>query len=111
MNDIPGTITPSGDEPSRRAATWSLTHLLIAQRRAWQRGQRVPVEAYLERHPALADDTDAVLDLIGNELLVRQEQGETPELAEYLARFPQWAAEIRIQFEVEQAIASDTLAQ
>src|SRR5437660_1208156 len=43
-------------------------HLLEEQRRCWQRGERVLVETLLENHPALRDDSEAVLDLIYNEL-------------------------------------------
>jgi serine/threonine protein kinase len=68
------------------------------------------VETYLQQYPDLAADIEAALDLIGNELLLRQELGEPPPLAEYLKRFPQWAADIQILFEVERAIDADTLA-
>jgi hypothetical protein len=84
--------------------------LLVEQRQAWRQGKRVLVETYLERHPRLADDDEAVLDLIDNEVLARREQGEAPRLDEYLRRFPRWAAEVRLQFEVEQAIEADRQA-
>jgi len=86
----------------------SLTDLLVEQRAGWERGERIPAEAYLRRHPALASDGDAVLDLIGNEMLLRQERGERPGLDEYLRRFPQWTAQIKVQFEVERAIEMET---
>ena len=72
----------------------SLTSLLADQRSRWQRGERIPIEAYLLRHPALTADGDGILDLIGNEIVLRLELGETPSLAEYVRRFPQWSAQM-----------------
>ena len=40
------------------------TELLADQRRRWQRGERVPVESYVERHPSLRGTPEALLDLI-----------------------------------------------
>ncbi len=64
------------------------------------------METYLAQHPAVRSDTQAVLDLIYNEIVLREETGESPPLEEYLRRFPELAAELRLQFEVEQAIES-----
>src|SRR5262249_1302815 len=76
------------------------------QRRRWEQGERVPVEAYLEQRPELAADADALLDLIVNEVVLRHERGEEASLAEYQARFPHLAAELTIQFEVDHAVRS-----
>src|SRR5262245_16909555 len=75
------------------------------QRVRWQRGERVAVEAYLEQHPALT--ADALLDLIYQEVVLLQEAGEAPQLEEYLRRFPQFAAQLMDQFEVDQALESN----
>jgi serine/threonine protein kinase/Flp pilus assembly protein TadD len=78
--------------------------LCAEQRRRWQQGDRIPVEAYLERRPALRQRPEAVLDLIYNEVVVREEHADRPRLEEYLKRFPELADELRRQFEVHQAI-------
>jgi tRNA A-37 threonylcarbamoyl transferase component Bud32 len=91
--------------------SWSLVSLLLEQRRRWQGGERILVETYLERFASLAGNADAVLDLIGNELLLRQEQGEASLFGEYLDRFPEWAEQLQVQFDVERAIDMETLAQ
>jgi tetratricopeptide (TPR) repeat protein/tRNA A-37 threonylcarbamoyl transferase component Bud32 len=88
---------PAGDGPL-------LTLLLKHQRAAWRRGEPALVESYLEQHPTLRADTQALLDLIYNEILVREDAGQSPPLEEYLHRFPELAAELRLQFEVEHAI-------
>jgi serine/threonine protein kinase len=80
--------------------------LLEEQTSCWRRGERVAVEDLLARRPGLG--ADGLLDLITNEVLLRQQAGETPLLEEYLRRFPDLAEPLRMQFEVERAIhASD----
>jgi tRNA A-37 threonylcarbamoyl transferase component Bud32 len=78
--------------------------LLEEQSHRWRRGERVPVEDYLARQPGL--HADAVLDLITNEVLLRQEAGEAPRLEEYERRFPHLAEPLRLQFEVESALGA-----
>jgi serine/threonine protein kinase len=73
---------------------------------SWERGERVLLEAYLLREPTLADDPDALLDLLYSEVLLREEKGERPEAGEYLARFPQLADAIRRQFVVHDALTA-----
>lgn len=79
----------------------AVAELLEEQRRRWQQGDRVPAEHYLQRTPPLAES--AALDLIVNEVLLRQEAGETPSAKEYIARFPQYAAALEGQFALQQA--------
>jgi tetratricopeptide (TPR) repeat protein len=86
-----------------------LSRLHEEQRARWERGARVPVEAYLGWYPALRADETALLDLIYNEVLLREEAGEVPQLDEYLARFPHLADPLREQFEVHRALESDHL--
>src|SRR5262245_56238856 len=79
------------------------------QRARWQAGERIPVEAYLERHPALQADVEGVLELLYHEVLLREGLGETPQLEEYRARFPQWADRLRLLFEVHRAYQAGPL--
>jgi tetratricopeptide (TPR) repeat protein len=80
------------------------TSLCSDQRRRWREGDRIAVEAYLARQPALEADAEAILDLIYNEVVLREQHGERPRLDEYLERFPRLASELGRQFEVHQAI-------
>jgi tetratricopeptide (TPR) repeat protein/tRNA A-37 threonylcarbamoyl transferase component Bud32 len=73
----------------------------------WQRGEPIRVEEYLVRHPELAQDAEAVLDLVYGELLLREQAGESPKLEEYLDRFPHLAERLRRQFAVHQLLAAD----
>jgi serine/threonine protein kinase/WD40 repeat protein len=83
--------------------------LLDEQRRRWEQGEPVLAETYLEQHPALCADKDALLDLIYNEILLREKNGERPNLQEYEQRFPSLAGELRLQFEVDRELAKDGL--
>ena len=67
---------PSGDaspDPVRR--------LLMDQRERWQQGDRALVEAYCEREQLLKENPDALLDLIYNEVCLREETECEPLLS------------------------------
>src|SRR5262245_27805081 len=85
-------------------AELSLVELLVQQREGWKRGDRPRVEDLLARAPALRKQPDAVLDLIYNEVVLREQAGEAPRLDDYLVRFPHLAFELRLQFEVDDAL-------
>ncbi len=72
-----------------------LSRLQADQSERWARGERVPLEVYVQRHAELANDSQALLALLHAEVLLRRDEGETPRLDEYLARFPQHADSIR----------------
>src|SRR6266481_3856274 len=78
--------------------------LLADQRSRWDRGDRVPVEHFIERKPDLRDNTEVLLDLIYAEVVLRREAGERPTADEYVVRFPALSEPIRTQFEVDAAI-------
>jgi tRNA A-37 threonylcarbamoyl transferase component Bud32 len=95
--------------------TGTLTHtervslLLIDQAEHWRHGQRLPVESYVRLYK-LEDDTEAVLDLIANEMRLRREQGDSLQEREYLQRFPGHAEALRRLFSVERGLFPDTQA-
>src|SRR4051812_2280555 len=80
------------------------------QRGRWRRGERPTVESYLERRPELRDDPEGLLDLIYNEVVLREEAGEAPRLEEYLGRFPAFRDELRLQFQVHKALEAGVAA-
>jgi WD40 repeat protein/serine/threonine protein kinase len=106
MSDPRPADTRSANKPTGTPGpSWpALTLLRADQRERWQRGQRFLVESYLERQPPLANDTEAVLDLIYNEVILRQELGEPLQLEEYQKRFPQLAGQLKDLFDVHQAL-------
>jgi serine/threonine protein kinase len=109
MSDELQTAPVALSESTAAAASASVQALLDEQRRRWRQGERVLIEAYLEREPALGSNAESLLDLIYNEVILREQDGETPRLEEYLARFPTIAAQLRLQFEVDQALQASEL--
>ena len=88
------TASPAtwGWRSSTMSESDQLLLLCLDQRHAWQQGDHVLVEAYLEQQPTLLEDPEAVLDLIYNEIVLREESGEEAPLEQYLRRFPQFQA-------------------
>jgi serine/threonine protein kinase len=58
------------------------------QRRRWQQGDRVLMQAYLEEAPSLRDYPELVFELVCGEVLLRAEMREKPQPADYLALVP-----------------------
>src|SRR4051812_26287697 len=105
-DDPPPDGEPSeGTEPERPM----LALVMAYQRRDWRRGARTPVETYLAQQPGLRDDPEAILDLIYQEVMLREQSGESPRLEEYARRFPQLAPQLALQFELDGAFAVDSL--
>jgi hypothetical protein len=96
--------TPPNGDPGEVAA------LRLDQRRRWQAGERVPVEDYLRRYPAVEASVEAALDLIFNEFLLRERLGERPEVEEYRHRFPHHAEALQAQVELHRALVGGTEA-
>jgi eukaryotic-like serine/threonine-protein kinase len=94
--------------PATGESVPSIDALLDLQSGYWAGGEPQSVEALLEVRPALRDDTDRVLDLIYHEVLLRQRWGESPQLDEYVARFPHLGNALRAQFEVHHALQPGT---
>src|SRR5208337_3811046 len=78
------------------------------QRKRWQHGERILVEAYLEHLPALQAEPEALLDFIYSEVVLREQNEQTPTLEEYLRRFPKLEDRLRRQFAVHEALDSLT---
>jgi hypothetical protein len=64
----------------------------------------VPAEEYLGRHPEVGADAEAAVDLIFNEFLLREQQGEGPSAEEYLRRFPEHAEALGAQIDFHRAM-------
>ncbi len=80
-----------------------LDRLKADQRSRWQLGDSVYVETYLDEHPQLRADAQAVIDLIGNEIVLRRERGNDPTLEEYLHRFREFEPLLRQWFQTHPA--------
>ena len=78
--------------------------ILFEQRRLWKNGQRISVEELCLAFQSLGVNDDQRLDLIYQEVLLREQRGERPGVEEYLARFPALADELRLQFALDEVI-------
>jgi hypothetical protein len=83
-----------------------LALLRADQHRRWARGERVPVEEYLQHIPALGADAELAVDLIVSEVLCRARRGERIQPEEYLRRIPQYAEALQQQFTFHQMLLS-----
>jgi WD40 repeat protein/serine/threonine protein kinase len=72
----------------------------IAYRRSFEAGRETP-EAFLAARPHLRSNREAMLDVLYNDMLLRRGRGENPSADDYQARFPELAADLRMQFEVD----------
>lgn len=81
-----------------------IDHLCADQRARWRRGDAARVEDYLRAEPALGANPQGLLDLVYNEVVLREEHGEAPQLDEYLLRFPAFGHDLRLLFEVHGAL-------
>ena len=93
---------------SNQELDYSLNHL---ERTGADRGGRSApgdqssIEDVLAQNPELRGNSDAILDLIYEEISSREHGGETPSPDEYTRRFPELCDAIRKQFEVHRAFA------
>ncbi len=78
--------------------------------RRLRRGEAAAAEQYLQTFPALADDTDAAVELIYSEFALLDETGRRPDEASFLARFPRWSTQLRRQFEIHRLLNGDAAA-
>jgi serine/threonine protein kinase/tetratricopeptide (TPR) repeat protein len=68
----------------------------------WRRGERPLVEEYLARHPELAKQPEAAIDLIYEEFCLRQEHGSQLPPDDLVRRFPQWRTELLVLLDCHQ---------
>jgi WD40 repeat protein/tetratricopeptide (TPR) repeat protein len=92
------------NEPSQISLVKSLRQ---EQCRSWQSGVRVTAETILGGHPDLQFDQEATLELVYNEILLREELNEAPALEEYQRRFPALAERLALLFTVHAALEDE----
>jgi tetratricopeptide (TPR) repeat protein len=90
------------------ASVQELELLRRRQQQGWLAGEKITAECLLQQHPVLQGDADAVLELIYNEVVLRQRSQEKPSLAEYQRRFPHLVERLELLFEVHSALDEDS---
>jgi serine/threonine protein kinase len=78
----------------------------VAERmsQCWMRGDHLPAEAFLDEHPELWNDPEHVLQLVYEEMCLRQELAEPVTLPELQRRFPQWSAQLALLFRCQRLL-------
>ena len=84
----------------------SLMICITEWRRRWLAGDRVPVEEFLSRASRLGSPRRDLFELIVAEIELRQSQGEQPDRAEYVGRFPAYASRLETLFKPRTTLAS-----
>jgi tetratricopeptide (TPR) repeat protein len=67
-----------------------VVRLAAEMARRWRAGDRPVTEEFLTRHPELWDQPEEAVDLVYEEICLREEAGQKAAAEEVLARFPQW---------------------
>jgi serine/threonine protein kinase/tetratricopeptide (TPR) repeat protein len=75
--------------------------------RRWRRGERPLTEEFLARHPELWQEPEAALELICEEISLRQESGAEVAAAELARRFPHWRRQVQALLDCHQALAPE----
>src|SRR5262245_54319955 len=76
-------------------------------RQRWQAGERPTAEDYLAAHPALRQHPEGAADLIYEEVCLRREDGQVGCSEEVIRRFRQWAPQLRLLFDLDDALGTD----
>jgi serine/threonine-protein kinase len=74
----------------------------------WRSGRRVSAETYFQLLPELRSDREEMLVLICGEMRLRQEEGDAVTLDEFERRFPDLAADIAIQYDLDRFLDRDS---
>ncbi len=94
--------------PSADSLDLELEELLRVQVEDWERGTPHPLKVYLDRHPAMRARPSIVVELINQEVVLRQMRGETPRPEDYVGEFPELSDSLIRLFEVHAAASLPT---
>ncbi|MEZ6122235.1 MAG: protein kinase [Planctomycetaceae bacterium] len=90
------------------SSSQELDTVLDRQRDAWQAGQQ-PSARELLAGTTLADDDEATLDLVYNEVVLREQLGLEIHPDDYLQQYPHLQEELKLHFEIHAAIKQQSL--
>ncbi|HSQ56340.1 MAG TPA: phosphotransferase, partial [Gemmata sp.] len=72
-----------------------VSRIAVEMADSWRKGERPRTEDYLDRYPELWERPSAALELIAEELAVREEYGEPISPSMLARRFPRWRDQVR----------------
>jgi len=100
-------LTPAGPQPRNHVVADAGSLLASEFHLAWRRGERPTVEQFLARSSATGGDAELAIQLICEEICLRQESGEPVDAGELLTRFPQWRAELELLLACDQVFQDE----
>ena len=106
LDDDAGRPSVRGGPRSRGGQADSVARLVEEFAAAWERGERPPAEAFLERHRLVSTQPEAAIRLIYEEVCLRQDRGEAVPLSELVERFPQWQAELALLLDCDRLLGA-----
>ncbi len=71
---------------------------------SWRKGERTLTEHFLEQFPHLRQSADAVLELVAEELALREEHDEPVSLSVLVKRFPQFPDQLKALIECQRTL-------
>ncbi len=74
------------------------------QRRFLSNDER-PCESVMQQFPQIADDKEAMLELIYTEFVLREERGQATAVDDWVRRFPAWDQDLHQLFEVHNHVS------
>jgi serine/threonine-protein kinase len=101
MIDARGGVDPTALESVDPLVEGLISELV----KEWMSGNRPSVKVFVDRHPLLVEQPGAVLELINQEIVLRQIRGESPCPQDYLLDFPKLAGPLSRLFEVHGALS------
>jgi serine/threonine protein kinase/Tfp pilus assembly protein PilF len=104
LNEEPLTLRVAGRPPLASAEETLVQELAERMRQRWEAGERPLAEEFLQAHPELMEKPDLALDLVYEEISLRQKFGLEHSQAGIERRFPQWREPIAILFECHQLL-------
>jgi WD40 repeat protein len=81
----------------------NVQHACAELERRLRGGEELSAEVLFAAQPALAADADSGLEVAYTEFVVREQLGQQPDSASWLARFPQWRDDLEQLFQVHRA--------
>jgi serine/threonine protein kinase/Tfp pilus assembly protein PilF len=89
-------LTPGPWQPPAREVQSLIECLAAEMAERWRNGERPLAEEFFAREPEVGDQPETALELIAEELALREETGIGIHLIELQGRFPQWRREVEI---------------
>jgi serine/threonine protein kinase/Tfp pilus assembly protein PilF len=108
-SDLCDPLDPFATRSENRSAPEAPKEQLIEEMiRRWRIGEQPVAEDFLDCSPGLWNKPEEALEIIYEEMCLRNEYRQPATLEQYLQRFPQWAAQLRVLFECQHVLGSDT---